>query len=207
MEFNVYQLSLIEEIKVGNIYDLTSYIKRNFDIISHNLNENDYEQLFVLSNFDKIKIKNVKEAYYYCFNLFSLIEFLKNSKLIYYLETRDQLNITFEADYEDEKTKLYITLINKLFKRNNILFYPSEEINSFIDRNYETIEEKKVFVEDNDRKEALKWTKVIAIISICLSIITTVYNIFMYNNFRNVTLQNQKDTIKVIIIDTLKTVK
>lgn len=205
MEFNVFQLSLIDEIKEGNIYDLTSYIKKYFDVVSHKLDGNDYTQLFILSNFDKIKIKNVEEAYYYCFNLFSLIEFLKSNKLIYFLETRDQLDITFEADYENEKTKLYITLINKLFKRNNILFYPSEEINSFIDRDYETLEEKKVFVEDNDRKVALKWTKVIAIVSIFLSIITTCYNIFMYNNFRNVNIQNQKDTIKVIIVDTLKT--
>ncbi len=204
MDFNLYQLALINEIKDGEIYDLTSFIKKNMGVSNYEIDLNDYYQIFTITRWNKLFIEKVEEAYYYSFNLFSLLEFLKNQKLIYFIETEDKYEIGFDSNIINDKTKIQLNLLNKLFNRKNLIFYPSEELNSFIERNYNTLAESKIYEEDKDRKKSLKWTKIIAITSIILSLSTGIINFITYKTDRVVTIQNQKDTVKVLLLDTLK---
>jgi hypothetical protein len=83
-------------------------------------------------------------------------------------------------------------------------FIPMPELYDFIINDYKTKKEIEKENEEKYRKRSLKWTIFIAITSIILSISTGIFNYFTYQKDRVVSIQNQKDTVRVILLDTLK---
>ena len=83
-------------------------------------------------------------------------------------------------------------------------FTPMPELQDFINNGYKTTQEHEKEKEEKHRKKSLKWTIFVAITSILLSIFTGVFNYYTYQKERVITIQNQKDTVRVILVDTIK---
>lgn len=178
-------------------------------IINNDFNNNVgfYNTYFADINF-KTDYKKVQECYYKVIDYLILIQILKKIDLIYLrkLESTEfhirgiKYNFVREdLDSEEYRTKgLLLEQIRALINGDkDDSIYPTEELTHF---------KKKRFKTDKERNSIWqRWFPiVIAIITIILS---TLANYYIYTNQRKVTIENQKDIFKVIILDTTRNFK
>jgi hypothetical protein len=97
------------------------------------------------------------------------------------------------------------TMLSIIHEQINKDIVPLPELKDFVARGFLTTEEYFLQEENRDRKNAQRWTKIIALISILATLFSALFQYFTYRTDRNVVIKNDhafSDTTKVIIIDT-----
>ncbi|HEY5125000.1 MAG TPA: hypothetical protein VIK14_14805 [Ignavibacteria bacterium] len=185
MNFSKFQKELICLINIGKIKDSISfydkYQKEDID--------------------DKTDIVQVKDLHQKIIDYIILINKLSENGLIYVTNVKSINSLkkgrSANTNTKDERG----VLIKEIYEFINVNkfdeIYPTEELIKFEKRGYKTQEDKN--------RIWLKWIPLgVAVLTVILS---SLFNFLIYNNQRKVIIENSgafKDTIKVIVIDTVK---
>lgn len=208
------QKKLVNQILDGKIYDFSTFLfenklteednKEKIDNILYKYKtgfpiDKDGQQIFIM-------LKNVKESFDIIINFISLLKILEEKNFIFTNKIIYSSYIKFDINYYNVEEKILIKNMNSLFNEREIIeFYPTEELKELKKREYLTENEYFTKEEDKDRKAALKqaiisqrWT---IGISLGIFIIGTIINLFIYTKDRDVSIKNNKDTTKVLLVN------
>lgn len=132
----------------------------------------------------------------------ALIKTLEEHKLIFTLTVESPIfpAILFFSEHKNMYIFKHIPLNTIIFEFKNLNIFPTPQLTSFIENNYQTDIEYFNYVESKDRKKSHNLTIYIAAFSILVS---AILNYFLYNNNREVHINNSEPTqIEIKSIDT-----
>jgi hypothetical protein len=226
MKFTSLQITIINKISAGVIYDLDLFLKEFFEYESGQYVGGYFGDYYEFKNGQNVSIiKNNDDLIHKTAEFISLIEYLKSSNLIHVISKIHSKEKVFPLCYRktpNSNPEAFSKFYQMVKDYHDKEFLPLPEIHSFIERQYKTNEEYDSELEKIDRKESQKLTRKIAYttisISVIISLVTFALNYFTYTTERNVKITNTKefkDTVVVKIskdidsskIDTNKVIK
>jgi hypothetical protein len=157
-----------------------------------------------------VVVKNKDEAYFQVGAFLVLRQKLLNASLAIGIATRrGELPGVYYEDVAGGRRiageDMRMTAV--IYQCTNEALVPTNELKRFVDNGYKTDEEMgqelqhdSLRAEAIDRKKSLRWTIALALFSIVISVVTTYYNVKSYTTERTVTIKNQADTSKVMLI-------
>lgn len=174
--------------------------------------ENEYGSASLTNENESITFENYEKTFYDTLFFVDLINLLEKNNLVSIVDKEPDEIINFKVPVLEETMTILDKPMQIPFYKLWILikefvmveFVPLPELKDFIENDYKTINEIDNEKEEKHRTKSLRWTISIAVVSILLSICTGIFNYLTYKTDRIVTIQNQKDTVKVILLDTLK---
>lgn len=215
MEITNLQKDIIDSIIKNETDDAFTFIYNFLKYISPEetikILEEKQDKRFSGQNWNPIILNDFEKSFNALKEYVALAEKLKKEFLVFEFPKEDD-----EYLYHNEKfLKLPIMLIKKqeqieqpiethsLIWRYGVNYLiPSPDLEDFKKRGYKTLEEKRFELEVKDRRTAMKWTKVIAMLSICGVLFSTIFNFCTNRNERIVEIKSmpKTDTIKAYIL-------
>ncbi len=174
--------------------------------------ENEHGNATLTINNQSITFVDPIQIFYDTVYFVELIDILGNNKLIALIDKDPNELKMFNVPVLEETRTVGLYEWNIPYYKLWILikafvlveFTPMPELQDFIHNGYKTTQELEKEKEEKHRKISLKWTILIAITSILLSICTGIFNYYTYREERIYKIQNQKDAVRVILVDTLR---
>lgn len=216
MEITNLQKNIIDSIIKNETYDAFTFIYNFLNYTSPEetikILEETHEERFSGLDGNPIILLDFEKSFNALKEYIALAEKLKKEFLVIEFRKEDD-----EYLYHNEKfLKLPIMLVKKQEQivqpiETGALIYhygmnyliPSPDLEDFKKRGYKNLEETRFELEVKDRRTAMKWTKVIALISICGVLFSTLFNFCTNRNERIVEIKSMPkiDTIKAYILD------
>ena len=208
MKLTDHQTKIVDQISKVNIFDIDKYLIEFYsDILFASSSDGGFQGTqFRFEGGQKIFYIQDQLSFLRSVSEFiGLINFLENENLIHLSDKYPNKSKVFPIFYQLSETRRkpyqdYYDLVEQ-YLHKTIVATPS--LQSFVERGYKTLLEEQSHFERKDRIQAQKLTKLIAIMSIAISIITLIVNLLFYTKERIVTIKNPEllnDSIKVHII-------
>jgi len=218
MKFSQLQITIINSISEGVIYDLDIYLNEFFEFENGKCTGTNLGDYFEFRNGQNIFItKDKDDLINKTAEFISLVEFLRSSNLIHVISKTHQKEKVFPVFYKKSPNSgpdPFYKFFQMVKDYHDKEFLPLPEIHSFVKRDYKTNEEYNIELEKKDRQESQRLTRKIAYITISISIIisflTFLLNYFTYTTERNVKITNTndfKDTIFVKMSESVNSTK
>jgi hypothetical protein len=189
---HILKKNSLSSYHIITINKVSYYINTNDDMYPINYHEED-EVLSEVAHFYSIcEYLNVNKY-------INIINIPSRKRKIYFLA------FIGNSKNDDEFTEHYTAdlNINKLIiEYSSKRIFSTPELTEYIKNGYKTRDDIELKSEKDQRKKAEKWTRILAIASIIVSILITLFNFSTYKNSREVTLTNDsifKDPITVKI--------
>lgn len=208
MKFSPSQITIINKISEGVIYDLDSFLKDFFEYENGQCVGGHLGDYYEFKNGQNVFIiKNKEELINKTAEFISLIEYLKSCYLIHVISEYRPKDKVFPMCYRKEPNSgpeafsKFFQMVKDYYDKE---FLPLPEIDAFVKRQYKTKEEHNAELEKMDRKESQKLTRKIAYITISISVIvsllTFILNYLTYTTERNVKITNTREFKDTMIV-------
>lgn len=211
MKLSKLQISIINNISSGVIYDLDIFLKVFFEYDDERCVGGYIGDYYEFKNeHNVLVIKNKDELINKTAEFISLVEFLKSNNLVHVIRKNVSQTNVFPLFYKKtpnsspEPFHKFFQMAKNYYDKEIL---PLPGIHSFMERNYKTTEEYNAELEKKDRQDSQKLTRKIAYITISLSIIVSLVtfslNYLTYRTERNVKITNTKDFKDTVFVKTL----
>jgi len=209
MKLTDHQIKIVDQIAKLNIYNIDKYLNEFYsDILFESISDGGFhgtqfkfdggQKIFYIQ--DQLNfLRTVSE-------FIGVISFLENENLIHLSNKYPDKSNVFPVYYQLSETRRkpfqdYYDLVESYL---HITIVATPSLQSFVERDYKTLHEEQSSAERKDRIHAQKLTKLIAFMSIAVSIIALIVNLLFYTKERVVTIKNPEiinDTLKVQIVN------